>query len=81
MIKRELSLRFWLEMAIAVCASTLLGVTLVWNDWIEKGLHLSEDNHKGLVEWLAVSASLVLAITHFTPRHHQECIRSIHLCV
>ena len=66
MTKEKLRPRFWLDMGIAVCATTLLGVTLMWNDWIETVFYVNADNHNGLVEWLAVSASLVLAITHFT---------------
>lgn len=65
-MKRELRLRFWLEMGIAVCATTLLGATLIWNDWIERVFHVNADNRNGLLEWFAVSALLVLAITHFT---------------
>jgi hypothetical protein len=65
-MKNELRLRFWLEMGIAVCATTLLGVTLMWNDWIETVFYVNADNHNGLVEWLIVGASLVLAIMHFT---------------
>jgi len=64
--KYELRPRFWLQMGIAVCATILMGVTLIWTDWIERVFHLNVDNHNGLVEWLVVTASLVLAITHLT---------------
>jgi hypothetical protein len=65
-MRRKLGLRFWLETGMAVSNSVLLGVTLIWNDWIERVFHSGVDNHDGLVEWLAVGASLVVAVTHFT---------------
>jgi len=65
-MKYELRPRFWLQMGIASCATTLLGGTFMWNDWIETVFHLNADNHDGLMEWLIVGGLLVLAITHFT---------------
>ncbi|HJT59108.1 MAG TPA: hypothetical protein VJ761_21560 [Ktedonobacteraceae bacterium] len=57
--------RFWLESALAIVASILFVITLVWRDWIEIVFNVDPDSGSGALEWFIVVALLVVAIALF----------------
>ncbi len=57
--------RFWLETVIAIVASILFVITLVWHDWIEIIFKVDPDHGNGLLEWSIVGALLVVTIVLF----------------
>ena len=57
--------RFWLETVIAIVASILFVITLVWHDWIEIIFNVDPDQASGLLEWLIVGALIVVTIALF----------------
>ncbi len=57
--------RFWFETVLAVLASILFVITLVWRDWIEIVFNIDPDNRSGALEWFIVAALFVVAITLF----------------
>jgi DMSO/TMAO reductase YedYZ heme-binding membrane subunit len=56
--------RFWFESALTLASGFLLGLTLVWRDWIEAVLHVDPDRHNGSLEGIIAAAlcSLTLAL-------------------
>jgi hypothetical protein len=54
--------RFWIEVGAAALSTLLVGVTVVWPDWLEIGFGLDPDGGSGAVEWLIVGVVAVLAL-------------------
>jgi hypothetical protein len=60
-----LRLRLCVEAGVGACSASLLALTLVWPDWIERFAGLQPDGGDGSVEWGLVaffSALSVLAL-------------------
>ena len=64
-MRSALRVRFWLESALAIVASILFVITLVWRDWIEIVFNVDPDSGSGALEWFIVVALLVVAIALF----------------
>jgi hypothetical protein len=69
----KMRLRFWLEVGIATITSALLLTTLVWKDWIEIIFRVEPDGRNGSLEWLIVSALLVVSVVLFVLARHEWC--------
>jgi hypothetical protein len=65
MVKRQLTLQFWIEIGLASFSAFLAIVTLVWPDWIEIVFHVDPDESSGSIERLIVGLSFVLAVAFF----------------
>jgi hypothetical protein len=61
-VSSDLRRRFWPEAALAVTATVLALVTLVWRDWIEIGFGVDPDGGSGALEWTIVAGLLLLAV-------------------
>jgi hypothetical protein len=59
---RNLGVRFWAEAALAAVSGFLLGLTLVWRDWIEEIFGVDPDNGSGALEWAIVVALVVTLV-------------------
>jgi len=60
---RKLRVRFWFEAAIALCTCCLALLTILWPDWIELVFGVDPDHGSGRLEWAAVAALAVAAVT------------------
>ncbi len=58
---RNMGMRYWAEVTLAVASGLLLGLTLAWRDWIEEVFGVDPDGGSGALEW-AIVAALVLAL-------------------
>jgi len=61
----RLPLRFWIETACGALSSAILALTLVWPDWIERGLGLAPDGGDGSAEWGWAIALAVVTLVLF----------------
>lgn len=62
----HLSIRFWLESALAVVSGALVLLTLTATTWIETLFHLDPDRGSGSLEWLIVGSALVVTVASVT---------------
>ena len=65
-MKRQLSVRFWLEVGLASVTGILFLVTLIWKDWIEIVFGVEPDAGSGMLEWLIVGILLAATIALFS---------------
>jgi hypothetical protein len=61
-VYRDLRRRFWCEATASGSSAALLGVTLAWPDWIELASRVDPDHGSGLLEWLIVLVSFMVAV-------------------
>jgi hypothetical protein len=61
-MRRNLSLRFWIETTVATLAGFLGLLTLTWHDWIEGVFGVDPDRHNGSLEWILVVTLLAIAL-------------------
>ena len=54
--------RFWVELTASIASGALLGLTLVWHDWIELVFGADPDHHSGSLEWGIVAVATVLTV-------------------
>jgi hypothetical protein len=55
--------RFYVEAGLAILATGLGGLTIVWGEWIEALTGLEPDAGSGSAEWLVVAALFLVAAT------------------
>ena len=65
-MKRQLPVRFWLEVGLASVTGILFLVTLIWKDWIEIVFGVEPDAGSGMLEWLIVGILLMATIALFS---------------
>jgi hypothetical protein len=65
MIKRQLTLQFWIEIGLASISALLAIVTLAWPDWIEIVFQIDPDQDSGSLERVIVGLSFALALVFF----------------
>jgi hypothetical protein len=61
-VNRHFKGRYWLEVVGSSVSASLLGVTLVWPNWIELVFRVDADRGSGLLEWLIVVVSLTVSV-------------------
>ena len=61
-MKRDISVRFWVESGLAVLSVILLLATLLWKDWIEIVFDVDPDAGSGALEWAIVIVAAVLTV-------------------
>ena len=71
MMKRSLTLPFWIEVGLASISAFLAIVTLVWADWIEIVFGIDPDMGNGSLERAIVGLSCVLAVAFFALAHRE----------
>lgn len=54
--------RFWIEIALAVIASVLFVMTMMWKEWIEIVFDVDPDRGSGALEWTIVLAFMFASI-------------------
>jgi hypothetical protein len=59
---KQLSQRFWIELALSVASAALVALTVLWNDWIELVFRIDPDAAAGALEWSIVAVALVLTM-------------------
>jgi len=57
--------RFFVEVLVGTAALVLLGVTLVWNDWIELVFRIDADSATGSLEWAVCFALLAVVAANW----------------
>lgn len=70
-MKRQLPVRFWLEVGLASVTGILFLVTLIWKDWIEIVFGVEPDAGSGMLEWLIVGILLVATIALFSMARYE----------
>ena len=66
-MQRTLTVRFWIEAAMAGLTGLLLAVTLAWPEWIEAVFGIDPDGRSGALE-LAIPLVLGVATAAFALR-------------
>jgi hypothetical protein len=68
------SMRFWIEIGLAVASGFLLALTLVTREWIELVFGVDPDGGSGALEWLIVAclALLTLLFSAFARHEHRR---------
>ncbi|MER5427715.1 ABC transporter permease [Streptomyces sp. NPDC002588] len=54
--------RFWVETVLGGLSALLFLVTLIWRDWIEIVFGFDPDAGSGVVEWLIVAVTALIAV-------------------
>jgi hypothetical protein len=62
-MKQQVRRRFWIEVILAGVNIAVLGLTLVWNEWIELLFQADPDGGSGEVEWAIVAVTLAISLT------------------
>ncbi len=65
-MRKNPTLRFWIEAGLGSLTTCLLVLTLAWKDWIEAVFHVDPDHHSGSLEWIIAGALFAASVTLFT---------------
>lgn len=64
--KHRLTVRFRIEMGLAILTAALTILTLISREWIEALTGFDPDHHNGSVEWFLVAALALISAVLFT---------------
>jgi hypothetical protein len=59
-MRKNLRIRFWVEVALASLTAGLLVLTLAWSEWIELLFGVAPDGGDGSLEWAFVTVLVVI---------------------